>query len=84
MIKPLGDEFDQISKTKRHAWYIQKDGFWRWVTEKILRKKWLRMPSYAMHYYNGLSEEERRKLDDQWLKEARDYIEEFKRKGLIY
>jgi len=74
---------DKESRTKRHAWYIQKDGFWRWIVEKVLGKRWKRMPSDGMHYYGSLSQEERKNLLDQWEKEAKEYIEELKQKGLV-
>jgi hypothetical protein len=79
----INDEEFDLRRTKRDAWYFGKDGFERWIIEKILQKKWLGMPSYAMHYLLGLSEEERERLRDQWLKETKDYIEELGRKGLI-
>jgi hypothetical protein len=36
-----------------------------------------------MHYLSTLSDEERKRLQEQWLKEAKEYIEELKRKGKI-
>lgn len=69
---------------KKHAWYFSTNGFWRWIVEKVLHKKWLGMPSYAIHYLDTLSEEEKEKLREQWLKETKEYIEELKRKDLLY
>lgn len=77
------ENWDSESKIKEQ-WYFGKDGFWRWIIEKVLHKKWLRNPSYAMHYYLKLSEDEKKKLLEQWGNEVKDHIDELKRKGLLY
>jgi hypothetical protein len=39
------------------------------------------MPSEAMDYLSTLSEKEKEKLREQWLRECKEYAEELKRKG---
>ena len=78
-------EVDENTEMKRKdQWYFGKKGQYRWIVEKILHKKWKGMPSDADTYLKGLSDEERKKLWEQWEKEAKEYIEGLKRKGLIY
>jgi len=60
------------------------DDFWKWIIEKVLHKKWLRNPTYAMRYWSTLSEEEKEKLKERYLKDMERHIERLKRKGLIY
>jgi hypothetical protein len=79
----VNDEESDLGRTKRDTWYFQRNGFYKWIVEKFLHKKWKGMPSDADAYLARLSEEERKNLLDQWGKETKDYIEELKRKGLI-
>jgi hypothetical protein len=67
----------------RSSWFRGGNGYFRWIVERILGKRWKGMPSEAMHYLSTLSDEERKRLQEQWLKEAKEYIEELKRKGKI-
>jgi hypothetical protein len=64
-------------------WYFGTKGYFRWIVEKILHKKWKNMPSEAMHYLSTLSDEEKKRLQEQWLKEAKEYMEELKTRGEI-
>jgi hypothetical protein len=79
----LREDVETNLKSK-NQWYFGKHAFWRWIVEKVLRKKWIGMPSYAMHYLDTLSEEEKEKLRKQWLKEMGEYIQKLKQKDLLY
>jgi len=61
-----------------------KYDFWRWIIEKVLHKKWLRNPSYAMHYWRTLNDKEKEKLKEQNLTAVERRIKKLKRKGLLY
>lgn len=80
--REVKDEFS--SNGKKDAWYFSTNSFYRWIIEKVLHKKWLGMSSYALHYLGTLTNEEKEKLRQQWLKETKEYIEELKRKGVLY
>jgi len=65
----------------RSEWYQGTKGYFRWIVEKILHKKWKNMPSEAIHYLNTLNDDGKKELREQWLEEAKQYIEWLKRKG---
>jgi hypothetical protein len=60
----------------RSKWYFGTKGYFRWIVEKILHKKWKNMPSEATRYLSTLSDEEKKRLQERWLKEAKEYMEE--------
>jgi DNA-binding transcriptional regulator GbsR (MarR family) len=71
----------QENEDVRSEWYFGTKGFFRWVVEKVMHRKWRDIPSEAMDYLSTLSEKEKEKLREQWLRECKEYAEELKHKG---
>lgn len=75
---------DFEGRSLKDAWFFGKYGFERWIIEKIMNEPWQRNPTHAYHFLGDKTKEEREKLQQQWLKECKKYIEELKKKGLLH
>jgi hypothetical protein len=58
-------------------WFFSQEGFWLWITERIMRQDWKELSPYGLAYvfniWRGFNEDERRNLKEQYKKERKEW-----------
>jgi len=60
------------------SWFCVQEGFWQWLTERIMKQKFYRLKPYGLQYafniWRGSSEKQRRGLKIQYEKERKEWL----------